>query len=318
LTLLSGRLEDRSSRDNTASHLPCELRFCNSTSGGEIDVYDTNFAVKTLVGTFSDPNLPAGYAPFNVQNIGATLYVTYALQDAQKRDEVAGIGNGFVDKFDTNGSLLGRFVSQGLLNAPWGVALAPSNFGKFSNDILVGNFGDGKIHAYNATSGALDGTLSDAFGNAIVIDGLWALAFGNGTTAGDTNALYFTAGPNEEAHGLFGKLTAGTDVSSDVNLRVKRNNFVRGHNYATLKVRNETNGVLTGPVTIVFKDLPQGIHVANATGTTADGDPYITVSGSAAIHKSLSIKVRYDSGIRFFLRHSRIALKKVVIVQGAV
>ena len=165
-----------------------------------------------LPGTFIDPNLPAGYAPFNVQNLGGSLYVTYALQDAAKHDDVPGPGHGYVNVFDLNGNLQRRLISQGPLNSPWGLALAPAKFGAFSNDLLVANFGDGTINAFDPLTGNLLGTLKDSKGNPIVIDGLWSLIFGNGGNGGDPNKLYFTAGPGGEAHGLFGSLAPATLV----------------------------------------------------------------------------------------------------------
>ena len=181
-------------------------------NSGQIDVFDTNYTQTSLAGSFTDPNLPAGYAPFDVANIGGFLYVTYALQDAAKHDDVAGPGNGYLDEFDMNGNFVKRLISQGPLNSPWGLALAPGNFGDFSNDLLVGNFGDGMINVFNATTGVFQGDLTDASGNPIVNEGLWGLAFGNGSGSGPTNTLYFTAGipgpDNVEDHGLFGDIVA--------------------------------------------------------------------------------------------------------------
>ena len=183
---------------------------------GTIDVFNNTFGKASLSGNFTDPNgIPPGYAPFNVQNIGGKLYVTYAVQDAAKHDDVAGAGNGIVDVFDTNGNFLQRIAGNGVgspLNSPWGLALSPSNFGRFSNDLLVGNFGDGEIDAFDPTTGTFLGTLTDAQGNPIVIEGLWGLMFGGGTAAsGSTNELFFAAGipgpGNVEDHGLFGTLT---------------------------------------------------------------------------------------------------------------
>jgi uncharacterized protein (TIGR03118 family) len=173
---------------------------------GTIDVFDSGFSQTTLSG-FTDPNLPAGYAPFNVQNLGGSLLVTYALQDATGHNPDSGLGLGIVDRFDLNGNLLQRLISPGgPLNAPWGLALAPADFGEFSNDLLVGNFGDGKINAFDPTTGAFLGALTDKNGVPISIDGLWGLTFGNGGNGGDPNTLYFTAGLSGEAHGLFGSL----------------------------------------------------------------------------------------------------------------
>lgn len=178
--------------------------------GAKIDVFDEHFARVNRAGAFSDASLPAGYAPFNVQELGGRLYVAFAKQDAQAQDEVAGAGLGFVDVFDTNGQLLQRLVSQGQLNAPWGLALAPGHFAGFGGDLLVGNFGDGAINAYDPNSGEFHGQLTNEDGNPIRIDGLWALRFGNGVI-GTPDALLFTAGIADEAHGLLGEIVDAHD-----------------------------------------------------------------------------------------------------------
>jgi len=172
---------------------------------GTIDVFNDSFAPVTVPGGFVDPNLPAGFAPFNIQEIAGRLVVAYAQQDADAEDEVAGAGLGFVDVFDTSGHLLRRLVSQGALNAPWGLAVAPRHFGPFSGDLLVGNFGDGAINAYDPRTGAFRGTLQNKDGNQIKINGLWALRFGNGVI-GTPQTLLFTAGIGDEDHGLFGEI----------------------------------------------------------------------------------------------------------------
>jgi len=174
---------------------------------GTIDVLKGSASSPALAGSFTDPNLPSGYAPFNIQNLGGALFVTYAPQDASGKNEVAGAGNGIVDVFDLQGVLQRRLVSGGALNAPWGLALAPSSFGALAGDLLVGNFGDGRIHVYDPTSGALVDTLTGPGGQALSIDGLWALIGGNGGNGGNADLLYFTAGPDGESHGLFGVLT---------------------------------------------------------------------------------------------------------------
>jgi uncharacterized protein (TIGR03118 family) len=178
---------------------------------GKIDAFDSNFAPVTLSGAFADPTIPAGFAPFNIEAIGGNLYVTYAKQDDDKEDDVAGNGNGFINVFDTNGALVKRFASNGALNSPWGMTVAPASFGAFGSALLVGNFGDGTINAFDSTNGAALGHLVDPKGAAISIQGLWDLKFGNGTQAGDTNKLYFTAGIAGtgaiEEHGLFGSIT---------------------------------------------------------------------------------------------------------------
>jgi uncharacterized protein (TIGR03118 family) len=174
---------------------------------GAIDVLKGNAGATDLAGHFTDPTLPSGYAPFNIQNLGGTLYVAYALQDASKHDELAGAGRGFVDSFDVQGNFIGRIASAGALDAPWGLAFAPSSFGALAGALLVGNFGDGRISAYNPTTHAFLGQLAAGDGSPLVIDGLWALAPGNDGSAGSSARLYFTAGPDDESHGIFGVLT---------------------------------------------------------------------------------------------------------------
>jgi len=170
-----------------------------------VDVFDKDFNQVTLTGSFSDPSIPAGFAPFGIQNLGGMLFVTYAKQDAQKHDDVSGPGNGFVDVFRTDGTLLGRFASRGSLNSPWGLALSPSSFGNFHDDVLVGDFGDGRINAFSP-GGAFRGQLKSQTSAPIQIDGLWGLRFGNGGAGGDPGTLFFAAGINDEADGLFGTL----------------------------------------------------------------------------------------------------------------
>jgi len=207
--------------------------FATNFRSGKIDVFDTNFAAANLAGSFTDPSgIPAGFAPFGIQNINGVLYVTYARQDAAKQDDVAGPGNGLIDVFDTNGAFMKRLVTGSAaggtvatLNSPWGLALAPAGFGKFSSDLLVGNFGDGHINAFHPTTGALLGTLLNSTNSPIVIPGLWGLIFGNGGQGGSANSLFFTAGigdpptftANVETHGLFGKLqSTGTSTTASV------------------------------------------------------------------------------------------------------
>ena len=182
-----------------------------------IDVFDEQFNAVQTPGGFVDNAIPNGYALFNITNINNNLYVTYAKQDANGEDEVAGAGRGFVDVFDTDGTLVKRLIKHGRLNAPWAVVMAPSNFGKFSNMLLVGNFGNGHINAYNPTTGKFRGTLRNVNGGAVHIDGLWGLSFGNGGEAGSHKALFFTAGPDDESHGLFGRILAVNSNSDEAD-----------------------------------------------------------------------------------------------------
>jgi uncharacterized protein (TIGR03118 family) len=184
---------------------------------GRVDVFDADFVPVTLAGSFADPTVPVGFAPFNIQNIGGQLYVTYALQDADAHDDVSGRGNGYVNVFDPNGVLLRRLASGGPLNSPWGMAIAPAGFGTFGGALLIGNFGDGRINAFNPATGGFLGNLHDACGTPISIDGLWGLIFGNGGQGGDPHTLFFTAGipysGNVEDHGLFGSIVPATPIS---------------------------------------------------------------------------------------------------------
>jgi uncharacterized protein (TIGR03118 family) len=187
-------------------------------SAGTIDVFDSNYKPVTLPNAFVDSKLPAGYAPFNIQALGSSLYVAYAQQNTGKDFSVAGAGLGYVDVYDTSGNLLQQLIAGGNLNAPWGLAIAPAGFGDFANDLLVGNFGDGAINAYNPTTGAWLATLNDVYGTPIVVPGLWALQAGNGGSGGDINAVYFTAGiPGSDGlpHGLLGRLQAAPIVAAD-------------------------------------------------------------------------------------------------------
>lgn len=174
---------------------------------GEVEVYDQGFH---LVKSLTDPTLPAGYAPFNVQVLNGKLLVTFALQDAAKHDDVAGTGHGFVDQFNLDGSGMRRIASGGTLDSPWGLDIAPASFRNFAGDLLVGNFGDGTIGTFNSTTGAFQGDLRDLSGQIIQIGDLWGLVNGNGGAAGDPSTLFFSAGLMDESHGLFGSLAPET------------------------------------------------------------------------------------------------------------
>jgi uncharacterized protein (TIGR03118 family) len=214
-------------KDNSASGAVYKgLAIANTSKGnflyvtnfhaGVVEIYDKDF---NQVNTFTDPNVDLNFAPFGIQNIGGQLFVTFALQKLPDRhDDQSGAGNGFVDVFATDGTLIRRFASHGTLNSPWGLALAPEGFGKFSHDLLVGNFGDGRINAFHVGSGEFDGQLIDPEGNPLTINGLWALQFGNGSkNGGSRHTLFFTAGIADESHGLFGFINAGLEEGQDGN-----------------------------------------------------------------------------------------------------
>ena len=172
-----------------------------------IDVFDGTFAPVAAAGMFSDPALPPGYAPFNVAELGGQIFVTYARQDADREDDVAGPAHGFVDVYSTSGALVKRFATHGVLNSPWGMTIAPASFGQFSGDLLIGNFGDGRIHAFDPSTGEVLGILRGTAGRPLAIDGLWGLMVGD-AVAGGTSSVWFSAGPDGEAHGLLGLLRA--------------------------------------------------------------------------------------------------------------
>jgi uncharacterized protein (TIGR03118 family) len=184
---------------------------------GNIDVLKGDPGTPDLAGKFVDPGLPSGYAPFNISKLGNTIYVTYALQNG--KDDLPGPGHGFVTAFDENGNFLGRIGTMGTLNSPWGLAIAPSGFGSLAGDLLVGNFGDGRINIFSPdpNSPAFLGQLIDATtGNPLSIDGLWGLITGGGGSAGNPQDIYFTAGPNDESGGVLGVLQSVPEPGSAV------------------------------------------------------------------------------------------------------
>lgn len=187
---------------------------------GVVDMFDANFKPIASTTAFVDSSIPAGFAPFGIANLGGKIYVSYAKQDAAKHDDVAGAGNGYVDVFDASGTLITQLISKGALNSPWGMQIAPSTFGQFSGALLVGNFGDGTINAFDSAKGTSLGALKDSTGHTLTIAGLWGLLFGNGGRGGDTSTLYFTAGipgpygEKVESHGLFGSIQAPPSFTS--------------------------------------------------------------------------------------------------------
>ena len=247
---------------------------------GKIEVYDRNFQLSSLAGSFTDPNLPANFAPFSVHIIGTSIYIAYAQKDSNQ-DPVLGAGVGVVDTFDQNGNFVGRFASGGSLNAPWGVAVAPANFGKFSNDILVGNFGDGAINAFDQAGNFL-GQLSDVTGKAIVNPGLWELQF---AVFGDPQTLYLTAGGADENHGLFAKLVSAQSVSTgDFALSVSPNNITTNlGGSAAVTVTASAMGTFSGDIALSCSGLPAGVTCAFS--------PQSITPGSGSATSSLTVSV---------------------------
>jgi len=188
---------------NGTTHLLYAANFLT----GRVDVFDGTFKAVEVPGGFRDRQLPRGFAPFGIHTIGGDVYVTYAKPDPATGQSAHGPGLGVVNVFDPQGRLLRRVETRGALNAPWGVALAPASFGKFGGALLVANLGDGTINAFGPRSGSFLGTLRDNRGRRLQMDGLWGIAFGNGILAQESNALFFTSGPNHEVNGAYGVIT---------------------------------------------------------------------------------------------------------------
>jgi uncharacterized protein (TIGR03437 family) len=246
------------------------LLYVPNFNSGKIEVYDTNYKPATLSGNFTDPAVPAGYAPWNIWNLGGKLYVMYAKQNAAKNFAVTGPGNGYVSIFDLNGNLLKHLASNGPLNAPWGVAIAPATFGAFANDILVGNFGDGVINAFDPSTGAALGALQDQNGNTIAYPGLWGLLQGNGGNGGDPNAIYFVTGYASQKHGLLGSIQAAPTINSvsnaaDIQTGISPNSYISiyGANLSPV-TRNWDLGDFSG------NNLPRSL---SGVGVTVNGKP---------------------------------------------
>jgi len=259
--------------------------YATNFHANSVNVFDATYAPATLAGSFSDPTVPMGFAPFNIQNIGGVLYVTYALQDADRHDDVPGPGNGFINKFDLNGNLLGRFASNGTLNSPWGVVLAPAGFGEFGGDLLVGNFGDGRINAFDPVSGAFLGQMKDGSGNPITIRGLWGLRFGNGGNGGDPNTLYFAAGipgPSGmlEDHGLFGSISVVPAERQLLNIST-RAAVGTGDNVAIAGfIIHSDPGVSTGSKRVILRGLGPSLNVNGVSVPGRLADPFLELHDS--------------------------------------
>jgi uncharacterized protein (TIGR03118 family) len=240
-------------------------------NSGNVDVFDRNFNSTSLAGTFKDPNLPAGFAPHGIHVIENQVYVAYAMQDAAKHDPMFGAGKGVVDIFDANGNFVKTLVSGGQLNAPWGVVLTPASFGEFSNAILVGNFGDGTIHAFDMNGKSL-GQVTDTAAKPIVNPGLWDMVFGAGGT-GDPNILYFTAGGPNQTSGLFATLVpASVATGPDFALSFsKQSTTVAPGQSATLSISASATGGFNGAISLSCTNPPAGVTCAFSPVTIAPG-----------------------------------------------
>jgi uncharacterized protein (TIGR03118 family) len=251
---------------------------------GTVDVFDNTFATHALAGNFTDPTLPTGYSPFGIHSIGGNVYVTYA-QVSATTFETIGAGLGYVDEFDSNGNFITRVVTQSVLNAPWGMALAPAGFGSFGGDLLIGNFGDGVINAFDPKTFALVGSLNTSAGTPIANIGLWEIFFGQNsgqtTTLGDPNTLYFAAGINGEKGGLFGSIAAAAPGTGSFTLQASSNSITAaagGTGSVTLSLA-ATNG-FNGPVT--FSCTPSSVICTFSPAT-------VTLSGSSPMSVAVSI-----------------------------
>ena len=246
---------------------------------GLIETYTQNFDLLAPPGSFTDPGLPRGYAPFNIQPIGNQVFVTYAVQDAAKHDPVNAAGNGIVDIFDLEGNFVERYEQGAPLNSPWGVVQASANFGAFSNDILIGNFGDGTINAFDPATGDFRGQLKDQTGATIVNASLWALVFGAGGT-GDINTLYFTAGLANEGHGLFGAIAAAAAPTADYSLQASPTS-------ATVAAGGSTNFTLTVSPANGFASAVT-LRCTAPTGITCSLNPTTITPGAGAATSMLT------------------------------
>jgi uncharacterized protein (TIGR03118 family) len=247
-------------------------------TGGGVKVFDSNFNPTVLAGSFTDPSIPAGYQPFNVQLLGSDLYVAYA-EVAAPGFPTFGSGLGYVDEFDLNGNLVSSLiVAGGQLNAPWGLTMSPSTFSAFPSDLLVGNFGNGQINAFNPANGAFIGTISDPGGRPIVNDGLWAIEFGNGNAGSSPSTLYFTAGINGGADGLFGALTPGPAMLTFTNQLVAA---ASGNQTITIENTGSANLVLSAAPAISGTDAAE--FAINSTSSTCTNGATVAPTGSCTV-----------------------------------
>jgi uncharacterized protein (TIGR03118 family) len=248
---------------------------------GQIDVFDKQFQKTNLTGSFTEPDVPAGFAPFGIHVINNQVYVTYAMQDGPKHDPVAGAGNGFVAIFDVNGNFKQTLIKKGPLNSPWGVTIAPASFGALGGDLLVGNFDDGTINAFDPNTGATLAQMMGTNGQPVVEQSLWELIFGDGQT-GDKNTLYITAGGAMEKHGLFAAITVGQAAAADFALAANPASptVMRGNSVSTMITVTPQNG-FNGSVTFSASGLP--------SNSTASFNPASVMVNGSAMTTTLTI-----------------------------
>jgi uncharacterized protein (TIGR03118 family) len=249
-------------------------------NSGKVEVYDRNFAVASLAGSFTDPNLPSGMAPHGIHVVNGQVYVAYAMQDSAKHDPTLGAGSGVVDIFDFNGNFVKTFVSGGALNAPWGVVAASASFGAFSNDILIGNFGDGTMNAYDSTGKSL-GQVTDTNGKAIVNPGLWDMVFGV-TGTGDPNTLYFTAGGSTQTTGLFATMTpASSATSADFSLSLSSS--------TAMVASGQSTSVMVSAAPVGGFSSAIALSCSAGAGITCSFSPNMITPGSSTATSTLSM-----------------------------
>jgi len=255
------------------------LLYAADFHNAKIDVWGGDLKAVDSAGGFSDTQVPSGFAPFNIASLNGKLYVSYAKQDDAKKDDVHGAGNGYIAVFDMSGKLQTHLIAQGPLNSPWGMTIAPASFGDFANDLLVGNFGDGMIHAFNPDTGALLGTLNNTTGNPIAIPGLWSLVFGNGGRGGDKATLYFTAGisgPTDtelETHGLFGSIQGAPTLDAT--------GVQNAASFSTTIAPNTWASIIGGALTPITRSWQTSDFLQNKLPTQLDGVS-VTVNGEPA------------------------------------
>ncbi|MGD0868661.1 MAG: TIGR03118 family protein [Bryobacteraceae bacterium] len=305
----------------TANAAP--LLYAANFASGNIDVFDTNYKPVAMPGAFVDASVPAGYAPFNIQNLGGKLYVMYAKQNGVKSFAIAGAGLGYAAIFDLSGNLIKHLASNGPLNAPWGVAVAPATFGAFANDVLIGNFGDGTINAFDPNTGNALGALQDQNGNTISYPGLWGLILGNGGSGGDANAIYLIAGGASQRHGVLASIQATPTITSvsnaaDIQTGIAQNTYISVYgsdlapitrnwtfsDFSGTKLPASLDGVsvtVNGIAAFVYYISPKQIDVLSPVDTTT-GPVQVVVTDNGLVSNSLSATMQAYSPAFFLLK----------------